>query len=89
MSDLDFVALARDLKIEDVFIKTMVRRPYAIPVMRNMHCEVTTRERTTKESPCDVDTKRMKIHSQCGYHVRCCPNHSILFVFHDTIHGTC
>ena len=31
MPDWDCVALARDLKIEDVFVKTMVRRPCRFP----------------------------------------------------------
>ena len=61
MSDWDYIALAHDLNIEDVFVKTMVRRSYSIPVTRNIHCEVTTCERTAKESPCDVNTNRMKL----------------------------
>ncbi len=52
----DWDCVARDLKIEDVIVKTMVRHPYSIPVTCNIHCEVTTRERTAKESSCDVDT---------------------------------
>jgi hypothetical protein len=61
MSDWDCVVLTRDLKNEDVFVKTMVRHPYPIPVSCNIYLEVTTRERTTKESPCNVDTKQMKL----------------------------
>jgi hypothetical protein len=43
MPDWDYITLARDLKIEDIFVKTMVRCPYPIPVTHN-NCEVTTRE---------------------------------------------
>jgi hypothetical protein len=61
ISDWDCVALAHDLKIEDVFVKTMVRRPYSIPVTLNIHCEVTTCMWTAKQSPCDVDSKRINL----------------------------